>query len=174
MKIISSHNTYTKGDLEIIENIVFNMTQMLEKAKIIIPDTFPLEISHHYGLDHFNKYGNITIPIINRAYCKKIIILFSQQQHPSHMHKIKEETFHILSGTLQLTVNDVKNCLNPGELYTISQGIPHSFYSETGCIFEEISTTHNLNDSYYADNNITLNQERKTFIVNWKKGGIQS
>ena len=32
---------------------------------------------------------------------------------------------------------------------TVERGDKHSFSSKEGCIFEEISTTHYLNDSYY-------------------------
>ena len=34
------------------------------------------EISHHYGLDKFNKFGLVMITILNRDYCKKILVLF--------------------------------------------------------------------------------------------------
>ena len=169
MKIISSHNT--NQEYEMISNITTEVKTILEKAKIIILDSFPLEISHHYGIDQFSKYGNVTITIINRAYCKKIIILFPQQAHPSHTHKIKEETFHILNGNMTLAVNGKDYYLNTGELFTIECGIPHSFYSEQGCIFEEISTTHNIDDSYYEDSIISQKKstERKTIVTDWTK-----
>lgn len=38
--------------------------------------------------------------------------------------------------------------------------------TENGCIIEELSTTHIPDDSYYLDNNINNNKNRK-FIVNY-------
>ncbi len=169
MKIISSK--ITNYEYEIISNIASDVKTILENAKIMIPDSFPLEISHHYGINQFSKYGNVTITIINRAYCKKIIILFPRQGHPSHIHKIKEETFHILNGNMTLAVNGKDYYLDAGELFTIERKSPHSFYSEQGCVFEEISTTHNIDDSYYEDSIISQKKstERKTIVTDWKK-----
>lgn len=170
MEIVSSNTTYIDQNYMLVSEIVAKVKTILENAKIIIPDYFPLEISHHYGIDQFSKYGCITISIINRAYCKKIIILFPGQKHPTHMHVIKEETFHVLNGSMVLTTNGNSFELNTGELFTIDRRISHSFYSEQGCVFEEISTTHNSNDSYYEDNVIAQKPpaERKTLVKRWK------
>lgn len=169
MKIVSSHTAYMNQDYETVLNIISKVKTVLENSKIIIPDYFPIEISHHYGIEKFSKYGCVTINIINRAYCKKILILFPRQKHPVHIHYIKEETFHVLNGSMILTAKGNNYNLKVGELFTIEPGISHSFYSENGCVFEEISTTHHANDSYYEDEVITNKQllDRKTFVTNW-------
>lgn len=156
-------------DYEIISEIISKVKKILKNSKIIIPPYLPIEISHHYGIDHFFKYGCVTINIINRAYCKKIIILFPKQKHPEHTHFIKEETFHILNGGMTLTANGINYDLKAGELFTIERGVLHSFCSKSGCVFEEISTTHHTEDSYYVDETITLKQltERKTLVTEW-------
>ena len=45
----------------------------------------------------------------------------------------------------------------------------HSFWTFTGCIFEEISTTHYNDDSFYADKSINEldRSQRKTVLDNW-------
>lgn len=170
MEIVLTGTSYMNQDYEIVSEIISKVKIILENSKIIIPDYFPIEISHHYGMDLFLKYGCVIINIINRAYCKKIIILFPRQKHPTHTHYIKEETFHILNGNMILTANENNYELNAGELFTIEHGISHSFYSEYGCVFEEISTTHFSDDSYYEDKVIAQKQltDRKTLVTNWR------
>lgn len=170
MEVISSCNLHKNHRYNLIKKVTYDVINILQDAKIIISDNFPLEISHHYGIDCFFKYGCVTISIINRAYCKKIIILFPQQEHPAHIHKIKDETFHILQGDMFLTADKKSYSLNAGDLYTIESGVLHSFGSKNGCIFEEISTTHSANDSYYEDEVIARKEiaQRKTFVKYWK------
>lgn len=169
MKIISSNIADIDENRKIISEIISKTKLMLTDSKIVIPSYLPLEISHHYGIDQFLQYGCVTINIINRTYCKKIIILFPNQKHPSHIHHIKEETFHIQNGSMILTVNEKKYNLKAGQLFTIFSGEVHSFSSKSGCIFEEISTTHYTDDSYYIDNVIAQKNlnERKTVIAAW-------
>lgn len=169
MKIVSIRKSYMEQDYETVSEIVSKVKIILENSRIIIPDYFPIEISHHYGMDLFSKYGCVIINIINRTYCKKLIILFPKQRHPTHTHYIKEETFHILTGNIELTIDKQHYKLNAGEVFTIEHGISHSFYSESGCVFEEISTTHLTNDSYYEDEVIAQKQltERKTIVTDW-------
>ena len=38
----------------------------------------------------------------------------------------------------------------------------HSFFSNNGAIFEEISTEHHTDDSYYTDETIGKNKKRKS------------
>ena len=54
-------------------------------------------------------------------------------------------------------------------------GVWHSFTTETGCIFEEISTTHFTNDSVYKDKKINemKTSERKTKVNHWGRYEIK-
>ena len=63
---------------------------MLYEANIYLGDTFEAELSHHYGMKHFRQFGAVIISIVNREYCKKLIAVLPGQQHPDHMHKVKE------------------------------------------------------------------------------------
>ena len=107
---------------------------------------------------------------INREYCKKLIILLPNQKNPMHYHIKKEETFHVLYGNLIIEYENNEKEYNTGEMVLIERGIKHGFYSKTGCIFEEISTTHYGEDSYYIDKKINENTERKTFLTFWSDG----
>ena len=43
----------------------------------------------------------------------------------------------------------------------------HAFESAEGAVFEEISSTHFVDDSFYTDPAIAKNRERKTFLRHW-------
>lgn len=154
----------------IVRGAVHDAKGMLFEAGIALGNDFEVELSHHYGIPHFRQYGAIIINIINREYCKKYIIVLPGQKHPSHAHRIKEETFQVLYGDLnvQLGNGEVKH-LKPGDMQTVLRGEYHSFSSSTGAIFEEVSTQHMKSDSYYEDKVISdLDpMERKTYLKKW-------
>ena len=56
-----------------------------------------------------------------------------------------------LMGGLEPPTAVVKRSVTRGETVVVERGVDHSFSSETGCVFEEISTTHYVNDSFYAE-----------------------
>lgn len=142
---------------------------MLNEACITLPTDFRLEFSHHYGIPRFREIGATIIDCINRAYCKKLIIQLPSQRHPSHYHKNKEESFQVLSGVLQVKIEGRERTLLAGDTLVVPQGVWHEFWTETGVIFEEISTTHYNNDSFYEDRQInqTPRDRRKTVVSHW-------
>lgn len=152
-----------------IRSLIHDVKGMLYEANITVGDAFELELSHHYGVEHFRHYGATIINVLNREYCKKIIVVLPGQQHPIHYHKIKEESFQVLSGILDLTLDDREVKVKAGEVITVERGSRHAFTSEKGCVFEEISTTHVKDDSYYEDEKITkMNLSgRKTIFQSW-------
>jgi N-acetylneuraminate synthase len=154
---------------EIINGIVHQVKGMLNEARIPIGNDYKIELSHHYGLERFREFGAVIIDCINRAYCKKLILLLPRQKHPYHYHKKKEETFQILFGDLEIEVEGNRRILHPGESIIIRYDEWHKFQTANGVIFEEISTTHLNNDSFYEDKFIAnLSREtRKTRIENW-------
>lgn len=154
----------------IVRSAVHDAKGMLYEAGIALGNDFEVELSHHYGIPHFRQYGAIIINIINREYCKKYIIVLPGQQHPFHAHKIKEETFQVLYGDLDVQIEgqDVRH-LHPGDMQTVLRGEQHAFSSKTGAIFEEVSTKHMKSDSYYLDQDIAAldPMERKTYLKKW-------
>ena len=157
-------------DEELIYRIMLQAKGMLNKARIFIGQDSSIEISHHYGLERFREFGCVIIDCINRAYCKKLIIVLPRQKNPYHYHDKKEETFQLLYGDLEVDIGGRKSKLNPGDTILVEPKKWHKFHSLDGCIFEEVSTTHFDNDSFYYDERISrLPREiRKTKIPNWE------
>lgn len=174
--VIKSSKKYTKNSpiTETAEDdkylklrkILHSAKGILSESKINIGNVKEIELSHHYGLDKFNEFGCLIINLVNREYCKKIIVVFPGQRHPEQKHLKKEETFHVLFGNLTLSMNGIEHELKTGDIITIERGDLHEFWSEKGAIFEEVSTTHYRNDSFYTDPVIATKDpmERKTII----------
>lgn len=150
-----------------VTNIVNKIRGLLIESKIILSDKLDMEISHHYGIDKFYECGATIINCINREYCKKLIILLPGQKHPAHYHEKKEETFHILYGNISIRLNGEEKRYKTGDMIVVERGVKHDFNSENGAIFEEISTTHYKDDSFYDDKNIVENKNRKTELTFW-------
>ena len=153
---------------EKIKKIVHNDIEgILMKADLPISRHIDLELSHHYGIDQFHEFGCSIINIINRDYCKKFIVLLPGQKNPTHLHKQKEESFIIAYGDISLNIGGVEKEYIRGDVVTVNRGERHSFSSKNGGIFEEISTTHYQNDSFYEDERIMRNSDRKTYVKLW-------
>lgn len=154
---------------KLARSVVHDAKGMLYEAGIALGDTFDVELSHHYGMQHFRQTGAIIISIINREYCKKLLIVLPGQKHPTHAHHVKEETFQLLYGDLTVNIEGKEREMKPGDIQTVLRGEKHSFTSKTGAIFEEVSTTHVRNDSYYDDPRISRldPMERKTILTKW-------
>jgi len=152
---------------EQIYGIVQNVKSFLNTADVVFPRDANLELSHHYGIDNFYETGITMITVVNREYCKKLIIALPGQTHPEQYHKKKEETFVILHGDVTLHLNDEPRSLKKGDVVTIEPEVKHRFETHSGCVIEEVSSTHYVDDSYYIDPVITQNQNRKTFIPHW-------
>ncbi|MBI4707668.1 MAG: N-acetylneuraminate synthase family protein [Candidatus Omnitrophica bacterium] len=150
-----------------VVEVINQLQPILKESKIALPDKLEMEISHHYGIERFKECGATIINCINREYCKKLIILLPGQKHPVHYHKKKEETFHVLYGDMAVNLNgEDKNC-KAGDMVIVERGMKHNFSSINGAIFEEISTTHYKDDSFYDDINVVNNKNRKTALTFW-------
>jgi len=140
---------------------------LLEESRITVPGAVDLELSHHYGIDRFNEVGLTLITVVNRGYCKKLLVSLPGQFHPEQYHNQKEETFHVLHGEVDITLDGVTNTYRPGDVINIEPGVRHAFVSSTGAVIEEISSTHFVNDSFYTDESINSNKARKTLLTYW-------
>ncbi len=138
--------------------------QILSQSGLTMPSDSLLELSHHYGLESFEKYGCAMITIVNKDYCKKIIVLLPGQTHPAMYHKQKDETFFLAFGEVSLKLDDKLIDFKIGNLEHIPKGMVHQMSSDSGAVIEEISSSHILSDSFYLDESITNNPNRKTFI----------
>lgn len=164
---LTHDNALRQDDRLIVREAARKVKQLLLESHITIPGGADLELSHHYGIEKFYEFGLTMLTVVNRAYCKKIIVSLPNQVHPEQHHEKKEETFHILYGELHLKLNGHMKVYHPGDVINIEPGVRHEFVSPTGAVFEEISSTHFLNDSYYTDPKIAENKDRKTFLTYW-------
>ena len=162
-------------------SIVQDVKKFLEKSNVIYPSHAELEISHHYGIDRFYQTGISMITVVNRDYCKKLIVVLPKQKHPEQYHLKKEETFVVLHGDVDLKLSKNNNIANSwpekiesqhslkaGDVITIEPEVRHEFSTQNGCVIEEVSSTHYPDDSFYTDPAIGQNNNRKTFVSYWK------
>ncbi len=163
------HEKRKTTDVGHVRSVVHDAKGMLYEAGIALGEDYEVELSHHYGMKHFRQTGAIIINIINREYCKKLLIVLPGQKHPTHAHKVKEETFQLLYGDLTVEKEGVVTYMKPGDMQTVLRGEKHNFTSVNGAIFEEVSTTAMKSDSYYEDPKIERLDpiERKTILRKW-------
>lgn len=157
------------NDVQVLKQAIHQTKALLNQANIVLNSDFEVEYSHHYGLSRFMECGAVIINCINRSYCKKIIVQLPGQFHPLHFHRRKEETFQVLMGELDVRVDNTRRTLRAGEICLVMPGVWHSFATKTGCVFEEISTTHYNDDSFYQDKAINRleRSQRKTLVDHW-------
>jgi mannose-6-phosphate isomerase-like protein (cupin superfamily) len=87
----------------------------------------------------------------NDLYCGKKIFCRDEiwsSEGDYHYHPIKDETFYVIEGKLELDVEGTVNILSEGEAMRIKPGTKHRFRSHRDrCVFIEVSTTHCDTDS---------------------------
>ncbi|KUM05375.1 N-acetylneuraminate synthase family protein [Chromobacterium subtsugae] len=140
---------------------------LFKTANIVVPGRSDLEISHHYGMERFSEFGLTMVTVINREYCKKLIVMLPEQTHPEQYHLKKEETFIVLYGDITIWLDDEERQAQAGDVITVQRGVRHRFHTRGGVVFEEISSTHYVDDSYYTDERISANKDRKTRLTYW-------
>lgn len=164
---LTAANTRRTDTRQQIYEIIQSVKAFLHAGHIVVPGKADLEISHHYGLEKFAEFGLVMVTVINREYCKKLIAMLPGQTHPEQHHKLKEETFLVLHGEMTVALDGVERQLRPGDLVTVNRGVRHLFRTAEGVVFEEISSTHHKDDSYYTDESIAGNRNRKTYLTYW-------
>jgi sialic acid synthase SpsE/quercetin dioxygenase-like cupin family protein len=151
----------------LLHGIVRDVKALLKTSGAVVPTQLELEISHHYGIERFRDTGSAMITVINREYCKRLVLMLPGQRHPEHWHALKDETFHLLHGDVELVLGGKSRTWVKNDVIAIPRGVKHEFRTATGAVIEEISSTHSLNDSAYADPSIGVAESRKTFVTNW-------
>jgi len=164
---VLARQTSAHHDRQRVREAVKAVRALLRAANVILPGRSELEISHHYGIEQFDRFGLTMITIVNREYCKKILVMLGGQTHPEQYHRQKEETFVVLHGTMTLKLDGAAQTVKPGDVVTVERDVRHEFHTETGVVFEEISSTHIKEDSFYTDPAIATNGQRKTIMAYW-------
>ena len=176
LETMTATRDYSAGDpllearqydpIRLMRTVVHEAKGLLREARVPLGTEHQVELSHHYGMDQFRRFGAIIVNFVNREYCKKLIVMLPGQYHPKHMHKIKEETFQVIFGDMELELDGRTYHMKPGSLQLVQRGQWHAFGTKTGLIFEEISTTHVRDDSFYEDKTISRLDpvQRKTVL----------
>jgi sialic acid synthase SpsE/D-lyxose ketol-isomerase len=164
---LNTTNAQSTDSRQKIWEIAQKVRQIITESNIVVPGGVDLEISHHYGIEKFDEVGLTMLTVVNRGYCKKLLVSLPNQHHPEQYHLKKEETFHVLFGEVHLYLNGKKRICLPGDVVNVEPGVRHAFTSPSGSIIEEISSTHFKDDSFYTDESITLNKNRKTLLTYW-------
>lgn len=150
-----------------VYEILQEVKKIIHESHVSIPPKVDLEVSHHYGMENFSRHGITMATVVNREYCKKLIVILPGQSHPEQFHKIKEETFHVLHGDVWVRIDGEEKKMSRGDVVVIERGMKHSFGSKNGAVIEEISSTHAGEDSFYTDQKIMQNTDRKTLLTYW-------
>ena len=164
---IDHENTTSADRRQLVNDIVKRVREFVRLSKVPLPTKADVEISHHFGVEKFNETGAVLLSFVNRSYCKKAIVMLPGQFHPEHQHKVKEETFFVTHGSMRISLDGVEQEVSEGDSVLVEPGVKHWFSTQTGVIFEEISSTHVPQDSFYTDPTIAANPNRKTYITYW-------
>ena len=146
---------------------------IIKKAHLVLPINSIYEVYHHLGYENYDKEGALFVKAVNKEYCKSYAILLPGQKYPAHYHKIKKETFFALYGDIEIVKEGERFKLNPGEMLNVERLEEHSFSTQNGAAFEELSTAYLRNDSIYLNRDIMGKYYglRKTVVKNdeWER-----
>jgi len=84
-------------------------------------------------------------------YCWKMITCVHHRWSSGgkyHYHKLKDETFFVVRGVLEIDINEIPCKVYPQKTIRVKPYSRHRFRSEgNSCVFYEISTHHSEDDS---------------------------
>ena len=148
-----------KDDITFVHHTLHKVRAVFNIANIKIGKNYSVEISHHYGVGKFNKYGCVLFTCIDeKDYAKKLVYQNKNQFNPFHLHKKKDESFQILYGKLKIFIGNKTYILYEGDIFKVNKNTWHAFNTlSDGCVFEEVSNV-NIRKDGYKDSNITKNK----------------
>jgi sialic acid synthase SpsE/mannose-6-phosphate isomerase-like protein (cupin superfamily) len=164
---VMTEDVTSRNTRELVHKIVSDVKNLIRKSKVQVPGQCDLEISHHFGIERFREIGITAITVVNREYCKRLMVVLPGQKHPEQWHNQKDETYHILYGDVTVELDGKKSTHKSNDVINIAHGIKHSFWTNHGAIIEEVSSSYSMNDSFYTDPAIMANTNRKTFVTYW-------
>jgi len=104
-----------------------------------------------YPEHHEKIWGSEEWIVNDEKYCGKILIVKRGYQCSYHYHKLKDETFYILEGMVNMIIEGESELLAQGESVRIYPYMKHRFVGVKDSQILEISTQHFENDSYRLD-----------------------
>lgn len=160
-------NVTSRDTRQEVLDIVREVKALIKKSKVLVPGQCELEISHHYGIEKFHKFGLTAITVVNRDYCKRLMVVLAGQKHPEQWHDLKDETYHVLYGDVTVDLGGKQSVHKANDIITIPHSLKHSLWTEHGTVIEEVSSAYAKADSWYTDESIMSNPNRKTFVTYW-------
>ena len=136
-------------------NITKKIFQQVDEWGLKIPDVEYLMVN--FGLKDFFNIGETEFWVSNEieaGYCAKLIFVFDGQTCPYHFHKIKHETFYILKGKTEMTVDGKNVVKKTGDRLVVPTGTWHSFKGMGPCLLLEVSMPSVPGDSFFENKNI--------------------
>lgn len=96
---------------------------------------------------HSKVWGSEVWITNNSLYCGKILNFKKGHQSSLHFHKIKDETFYLLSGKIDFQLKNKIIPLSCGDTIRIKPGVVHRFFAKKDSQIIEVSTKHKNSDS---------------------------
>jgi D-lyxose ketol-isomerase len=135
------------------EEALASAAEQLRAWGLAMPPCDPLTL--HFGLNDFDRIGEIEYWIVNdreNGYCGKFLFLFEGQHCPRHYHKVKDETFFIVKGTVEMEAGDRTWTMAEGDTYKIAPGVKHTFAATGGpVLILEVSLPSIQGDNIFDD-----------------------
>ena len=89
--------------------------------------------------------------VANRDYCGKILQLKKGFQCSLHLHKVKSETFLVLTGKVRFELGKKIAILKPMDIVDVPVNTLHRFSGLKDSVIVEFSTHHEDEDSYRVE-----------------------
>jgi D-lyxose ketol-isomerase len=134
-----------------VEHAKNRALEMLQASGIVLSDDQTIEITD-FGKNDYEKIGlGLIIRINEPEYASKWLTILPGQSCPNHYHKKIKETFFIMAGDVNMSMDGKVLEMKPGHRVTLPPGTWHKFSSENGAVIEEITTHQIPDDSYFED-----------------------
>lgn len=126
---------------------------VMEKVKKNkIPKNLSIPKAQQLAFVALKVWGHEEWIVNNEKYCGKKLVLRRGWRCSLHFHKIKDETFYLLSGKIFLETvyqgKKNKRIMTPGDIVHIPVGMVHRFTGIEDAEIIEFSTRHREEDSY--------------------------
>ena|SRR3989344_5241620 len=103
---------------------------------------------------HKKGWGEEIWIVNNDKYCGKLLKFKKGSEFSDHYHLIKDETWYVLSGKLELqhynlaSADRLTTILKAGDVLHVPPGTPHKLIAREASVVMEVSTPHDEADSY--------------------------
>lgn len=120
---------------------------------------------HSAEYTHEKVWGYETWIVNNEEYCGKFLHLNKNHRCSTHYHKLKHETFYLITGRVLLELDDEDAfVMEPGDVVEVPRGALHRFTGIEDSVIVEFSTQHFEDDSYRNNKSEELGWRQKRWL----------